>query len=744
MFARAAKVNTLLRMKLIDLPADVFTIRMGSPSAEGKDRLTKFHRWYNSAEAGRQLRVASLCLQLTTHAVSISSQKQSKQDGRLPMLVRLARGEVQDKTMEHLEKLLDNMFTSGEDASTPVTVVDGDLDVLLALENLLTTECHIIIRYREYAKYPFLIWKMSERWNPLGCPAECEELLNTNDSDLDAGYTLLLKYEALSKGDLSDALSFLLSATVQEEIDGIIEHAEATSLDAERAHYQVKRPEKGKVVSVATASRNNLLRKYLALRRSLLRSHLKTKKKFQKWKYMSWRALAIKMRPDLFKRPRGKLHWETKISEEQMKALVAPGDAAAADEFVREHKDELIKCSSNIRKEALSPSTVSLSSTFPILNKEWLTWLGDHDQAYRDHVKGSGLARAPLNHRLYVEDASLPPDPRLNPVASLPSSTEWQKKIQQCRQGWFCLVEHLGSPPVMSLGLPFYGVTLHGQTLAVLLQKIGENQFRLDLHSVADSVRPLDALLGQMELHMEGRISVDALEMTLVHALPHRIFILTVVGSTPVDLKPRAARASTAGDVSDGDGEDFVRGAESDACSLVSDREGAAELEVEEFHGASAEAEDMFPEETQEDEAAAEPSKAAHGAFVLDAESDGYFTLINNKKQSGIVMLLKPRWYKDLPEGMGSHSKSKTIDPRTYDEDKDNPHITVLLLHSWKLWRARSCHFSASSPARTSWYNDQVSTLARRLHALGVPGGGTGHCHADRMMREWTPEVFAG
>ena len=66
-------VNTLLRMKLLDLLSIVFTLRMMSPSAEGGRRLARFHAWYDSEMAGNRLRVASICLQLTTHAVSISS-----------------------------------------------------------------------------------------------------------------------------------------------------------------------------------------------------------------------------------------------------------------------------------------------------------------------------------------------------------------------------------------------------------------------------------------------------------------------------------------------------------------------------------------------------------------------------------------------------------------------------------------------------------------------------------------------
>ena len=77
---------------------------------------------------------ATLCLQLTAHAVRISSQKYNAQSDRVLPIVSLARGDVQAKTSEHLAGFLDNLCSA------------ACLDVSLALKGLLTTDAHILIQ----------------------------------------------------------------------------------------------------------------------------------------------------------------------------------------------------------------------------------------------------------------------------------------------------------------------------------------------------------------------------------------------------------------------------------------------------------------------------------------------------------------------------------------------------------------------------------------------------------------------
>lgn len=81
------------------------TVATTSPSAENADRISKFWHYYDSAGTDQKLRTAVLCLSLTEHALNISSSKM-KEPGREPTLVRLAKGEVQEKTLDQLDTIL--------------------------------------------------------------------------------------------------------------------------------------------------------------------------------------------------------------------------------------------------------------------------------------------------------------------------------------------------------------------------------------------------------------------------------------------------------------------------------------------------------------------------------------------------------------------------------------------------------------------------------------------------------------
>eukprot|EP00973_Karenia_brevis_P073195 10167858-Karenia_brevis.AAC.1 len=65
--------------------------------------------------------------------------------------------------------------------------------------------------------------------------------------------------------------------------------------------------------------------------------------------------------------------------------------------------------------------------------------------------------------------------------------------------------------------------------------------------------------------------------------------------------------------------------------------------------------------------------KAAPGTYVDAVESDGYPTLVDDPVWQNLKMLVKPRWCKDSPEGMGKAGVSKTLYPRDFGENKENP-----------------------------------------------------------------------
>ena len=105
------------------------------------------------------------------------------------------------------------------------------------------------------------MWELCRIWNAHGYAVAAQELLESDDESLDLGYTLVLKHHALSLGSLGCAVAYLMSPSVQIEIEGIIRNAKAHSLDIERKHQQDKASEGQRVMSVASYSRNSILQR---------------------------------------------------------------------------------------------------------------------------------------------------------------------------------------------------------------------------------------------------------------------------------------------------------------------------------------------------------------------------------------------------------------------------------------------------------------------------------------------------
>ena len=113
---------------------------------------------------------------------------------------------------------------------------DPFIDVVDVLIALLTTEAHIIIRFSMYTAYPFRLWSLTRKYNPAGYVLDIQAFLEIPDEQLDVGYSLPLKQDALSQGSDADAGAFLRPRRIQEELEGLVESAEGNSLDVERKH----------------------------------------------------------------------------------------------------------------------------------------------------------------------------------------------------------------------------------------------------------------------------------------------------------------------------------------------------------------------------------------------------------------------------------------------------------------------------------------------------------------------------
>ena len=310
------------RMQILQIPVDTFNLQAAS---ENQKRIAAFQKWYAEHGSDKYVRKSALCLRLAQFACNLSSKKNTG-NGQ-PTLVRLALGEVQRRTSELLQEML------------PLLDADPVLDVNSTFLGLLVTEAHIIIRYSQYRRYPNRICLMCAVYNPLGYPDEIETFLQTPDLDLDFGYGLPLKRDALAKGKA--AKDYLTTTAMQQELEGIFHNASSHTLDGEREHNLVKKSERRKLVSVGTASRDNLIRDYRANRSDVLKSMAEEEKATKKKRHSNVWSLARQDRPDLVPRPRGRRVQEEGISEAQMKEIVYPEDRQALDEYVEQNREDL-------------------------------------------------------------------------------------------------------------------------------------------------------------------------------------------------------------------------------------------------------------------------------------------------------------------------------------------------------------------------------------------------------------------
>ena len=421
-------VWTLLRMKLLNLPEAAFTLASVKPREDNNKRMVRFWSFFKSDAGDKRIREASLCLRLTLYATNITAQKAKPGDGREPTLVRLGKKTVQRRTSEQLRRLI------------PVLRNDPSLDVDSALLALLTTESHICIRFAVYSRYPTALWRIVRVFNIDGYVHAIEEFLAEPDENLDMGYSVTLKHDALAVGSYADAIHVLMGEPIQAEVEGIFRAAAATSLDAERKINLDKRPEgrKGTMVSsVGKASRNSILQAYGVQRDPHIAKSDVEKRAAENMLYMNSRALAIQRNTEWFARGRGRLHWESGVSEADAQAFTTQGDEESLRVYYESHMDDLVEEAKRIRKAARD-TLRAVDHPVPYSNAQWLKWLGENDAAFRDALRSATDQRRRLSQRLRPVGV-LQAVQRLQPERPQGPRPIWVSKLMQFKRGYFCI-----------------------------------------------------------------------------------------------------------------------------------------------------------------------------------------------------------------------------------------------------------------------------------------------------------------
>jgi hypothetical protein len=709
-----ACVNGLLRMRLLGIPDVVFQVSSVQPRKENQKRLDAFRRFHNDLESDQKLRIAALSLQLTLHATSITAQKQSNDVDREPSLLRLGKGEVQDKTSKHLVSLV------------PLLQADPQLDVGRALFSLMTTESHLLMRFHAYTEFPTALWQLCKEYNPDGYLIAIDDFLHLPAESLDVGYSFQLQREAWDKGDLAQATAHLLRDGVQKEVQNLILHGEGTSLDVERKHKLAKGAESVKVKSVPAASRNLIIQKYRAQRSQRIQQKSKNEAHLKQVKHMGIRSLAIQKNPGLFSRGRGRLWWEEEISKDSRRELTHIGDEQALQAYIEGNRSQLEAELSEMKNKARA--SVSETVATPYTNRQWLQWLDSNEQRFLELRKRATSDRRWLAKRLAPLASDMWAVPRLQSKVISPIHNALLAKLARQGAGFYLFA---------SARRVFYVAPRWKDAWGCALAPGVHMCWCLDFNvPFKNAMKPFNHTMADYGLDSsDGDQEVCSLEVEFVGLEGSRatwqVLRAFVVEAPARRRRAAAASSDRADDSSDTEGSVEIE-AGSDAISLSS----CADSEVSEKKVDSGDESDCV---VVDDALPAEFAKDAPGSHVF--LRNDYFTLMNNPHFPDAKIQIHQKFC--IPSELGTTAMSKTLVIEHYDPPGGEAMRTFLTLRSWMLWRVAKDGWAQAKPVRERWLLHEAQQLQCDVRALDVAGGGTGSAKADALIKKWWPQALA-
>jgi hypothetical protein len=309
-FTFAQCVWALTRLALLGLPIDIYSVLTIKPNQTFAKRLTAVKRYWAKAHTPMELRRSSICLRLSHLVMSITGQKARRPDPvanvapavdtptlpssdsvaipkrgpriafataddtptqprsdpskRFPLAVRLGNGEILSRAcgmfLELLSKLRHDPFLHNDHEQGV-----GSSKLAEVIVALLTTLVHIIMRFQRYRQYPSAIQALCKTFNPDTYQDGCHAFLLCDHRDLDEGYALPLFRDAWRGRSEVEALEYLLSDPIQEELTDLLWASDASTLDVERKHFRDKRSERAgkKVTSVPSCQNNKYLLRFI-------------------------------------------------------------------------------------------------------------------------------------------------------------------------------------------------------------------------------------------------------------------------------------------------------------------------------------------------------------------------------------------------------------------------------------------------------------------------------------------------
>ncbi len=80
--------------------------------------------------------------------------------------------------------------------------------------------------------------------------------------------------------------------------------------------------------------------------------------------------------------------------------------------------------------------------------------------------------------------------------------------------------------------------------------------------------------------------------------------------------------------------------------------------------------------------------------------ANDYFYIVDNTGHPDVKIIMRNMWAHDPCGGMGTRWLSKTVTPAHYDESRDNPTRSLLLVRAWMLWRVEKKSWVFGDPGK--------------------------------------------
>jgi hypothetical protein len=652
-------------------------------------------------------------------ATSLAAKK--KQKDEVPVIVALGRGEVQERTADLFATIV------------PLLTSDPVLDASDAFRALLLTQTHLVIRFDMYLRYPTKLWRLTKTYNKHLYAIEIVDFLYTDDKLLDAGYSALLKREAwvFSKDVEADAVGYMMSTAVQLELTGLFLTATANSLDVERKHALDKQFETTKVTGCATASRNSIIRRYLAARRVALHSKLDVQRSAKSALTLNVRAIAFERNPEMFTRGRGKMRWEESVSGNDMKAIAHRGDEIALQHYIEEHRAEL-EAELFDRRHVAKCRAVA-ASALPLSQDEWLRHLDDNDEEFRVLLRNAHKARRVISERVQP-DAEWGAAPRLYPQVCrehghVPQWSHLKPDFYCFKQtDTFSLVCYVASIGHTVYACPLFSTPANNEFDLVL-----QPAFHKSLKSIAvvfAEAGITDDAVAYKLWWVPQRFGIDRVTIRMDGAEP-------AVPPTRAKSKAKSSQEEHVEPEDDAELEAFLEKVEGLAAR---DSECDSLCSSDDTDQSSSEEECSDEANHSESSDEAKVPKKASGTYVV--YTNGYFTFTDNKDFPDIKVRVLDRWC--TKSYMGVSAKSKTVVPTHFAEERTECKRSMWVLKAWMLWKSRTNDFCNQRASRRRLFAKEQEDLRNLIVAASSETAPTsGDVTADSLIALWAPLVLS-